>query len=61
MTQTLRPSLRQEQAFECPKCRQYNLIRSDNPNVYFLCPNPAFGYVVWAVSPEKASPTPENE
>lgn len=54
-------SLRLEQAFECPKCRKYNLVRSDDPNVYFLCPDEACGYVIWVVPPVQASFSEENE
>jgi hypothetical protein len=55
------PLLRQEYALECPKCRQYNLIRSDDPNLYFLCPDEACGYVIWAVPPVQASIEEEKE
>ena len=55
------PLLRQENALECPKCRQYNLIKSDDPNVYFLCPDVACGYVIWAVPPAQASLEGEKE
>jgi len=61
MTQTLRPSLRLEQAFECPRCRQYNLVRSDDPNVYFLCSDPGCGYVIWTVPPVQDSFRAENK
>lgn len=53
--------LRQEYAFECPKCRQYNLIKSDDPNLYFLCPDEACGYVIWVVPPVQAQTRADNE
>lgn len=33
----------------CPKC-QSDLMKSTDPNIYFLCPQ--CGYVIWAGHPE---------
>lgn len=59
MTQV--PLLRQEYAFQCPRCKRHNLVRSDDLNVYFLCPDEACSYVIWAVPPVQASLEEENE
>lgn len=63
MSQSAKPLLRQEYAFQCPRCKRYNLIRpSENDlNVHFLCPDEACGYVIWAVPPVQASFSEENE
>lgn len=61
MNQSDKPLLRQEYAFQCPRCRQYNLVKSDDQNVHFLCPDPACGYKIMAVPPVQASPHGENE
>lgn len=60
MNQSFQPSLRQVQAFECPKCHQNNLARSDDPNVNFICPDPACGYVLWATPPSFPCTAMEN-
>jgi len=47
------PSLRLEQALQCPCCHQYNLAKSEDPDIYYTCPDiEGCGYVVWARLPE---------
>lgn len=54
------PALRLSMAAECPKCRKYNLIQSDDPDIYYVCPDPACGYVLWANPPLGPKPLPKR-
>jgi hypothetical protein len=35
-------------ALECPKCKAYNLVQSEDPAIYYTCPNPECNYVIEA-------------
>jgi len=39
-------SLRIEPRLQCPRCKRYNLIRSDNMDIYFYCPDISCGYIM---------------
>jgi len=39
-------SLRIEPRLQCPRCKRYNLVRSDNIDIYFYCPDISCGYVI---------------
>lgn len=54
------PSLRLEQALQCPKCRQYNLVPSEDPDIYYYCPDEACGYAIWARPPQAQQPEPDD-
>ena len=49
-------SLRIELRLQCPQCKRYNLVRSDNIDIYFYCPDISCGYVIRnGCSPEDKS------
>ena len=50
------PSQRQELRLECPKCCRYNLIQSEDPDIYYTCPDPECGYIIWARPPTTLNP-----
>ena len=39
-------SLRLEPRLQCPRCKRYNLVRSDRIDIYFYCPDISCGYVI---------------
>lgn len=45
------PSLSQIMALQCPRCRRNNLIQSNHLDIYYLCPDPQCGYVIWSRPP----------
>jgi len=54
--QTIAPCL----GLGCPWCQKNLLVRSDDPDIYFVCPNPECGYVIWASYP-KLKPIPSTD
>jgi len=38
--------LRIEPRLQCPRCKRYNLVRSDKTDIYFYCPDISCGYVI---------------
>ena len=48
MVAKMSPSLRQEYAFKCPMCHNYNLVRSEDPEIEFVCPDKDCGYIIWS-------------
>lgn len=39
-------ALRVEPRLQCPRCKRYNLVRSDKIDIYLYCPDISCGYVI---------------
>lgn len=38
-------------AMECPKCKAYNLVESDDPEIRYQCPDPECGFTLLVQQP----------